>query len=303
MRTWVRMAAIAIGVILSHASGWASEVRQHSLNSAALGRELNYLVYLPDGYDNAMTGYPVLYLLHGAGGDESSYVRNGQIRETADRLIASKAIPPTLIVMPGCKDTWWVDGGAGKAETAFWSELVPIVEKMYRANRARNGRLIAGYSAGGYGAVRFALKFPDRIAAAAALSPAVYSELPPAASAAIRQPAFFGAAGTFDAAIWKRLNYTALLPGYLAQPQRVPFYLASGDNDGLGIAYETALLFKRLYDDRPALVKLRVVDGGHTWKVWRPGLAEAMTYIYRFAAPPSLPQNRPVETSAIAVAK
>ena len=83
-------------------AGQASEIRRHSLQSAALAREFNYLVYIPDGYETAMAHYPVLYLLHGAGGDENSYAASGSIKETADRLIEAKAIPPTLIVMPGC---------------------------------------------------------------------------------------------------------------------------------------------------------------------------------------------------------
>ena len=278
-------------------AGQASEIRRHSLQSAALAREFNYLVYIPDGYETAMAHYPVLYLLHGAGGDENSYAASGSIKETADRLIEAKAIPPTLIVMPGCSGCWWVDGAKEKAETAFWSELVPIIDKMYKTNREREGRLIAGHSAGGYGAVRFALKYPDKVAAAAALSPAVYSELPPPTSAARRHPAFRGADGSFDPAAWNRLNYTALLGGYFAQQNRVYFYLVAGDNDRLGITFETALLFKRLYEDRPSLIKLRVVDGGHGWEVWKPGIAEAMKYLYRFAVPPLMPPSNNLAAS------
>ena len=153
------------------AAAYAGEIRAESLPSKALGRAMPYEIYLPDGYESGRQHYPVLYLLHGAGGDERSWSERGHIREKADQLIASGAIPPAIIVMPGCPACWWVDGAKDKAETAFWSDLVPTIEMRYRTIETRGGRLIAGLSAGGYGAVRFALRYPDRIAAGAALSP------------------------------------------------------------------------------------------------------------------------------------
>src|SRR6476659_1690503 len=88
----------------------AGEIRTELLPSKTLGHDMSYAVYLPDGYESRRQHYPVLYLLHGAGGDERSWSERGHIREKADRLIASGAIPPAIIVMPGCPACWWVDG-------------------------------------------------------------------------------------------------------------------------------------------------------------------------------------------------
>ncbi len=254
--------------------------------SKVLGRDMPYVIYLPDGYQGGRQHYPVLYLLHGAGGDEKSWSDRGHIREKADRLIAAGAIPPAIIVMPGCPACWWVDGAKDKAETAFWSDLVPIIDMRYRTIDSRGGRLVAGLSAGGYGAVRFALRYPDRIAAAAALSPAVYTEPVPLLSAARVQPPFLTPDGQFNQAAWDTQNYPALLSRYFSQSFRVPLFLVAGDNDKFGIAFETALLFKRMFERQPDQVELRVVDGDHSWKVWESTIDLAMRYVFQFADKP-----------------
>jgi enterochelin esterase-like enzyme len=273
----------------------AGEIRREVVQSWHLGQDLPFLVYLPDGYATSGLYYPVLYLLHGFGDDERAWLERGSIRDKMDRLIATRAIPPALIVMPGCAHCWWADGGKDLAESAFWGELVPAVASRYRTLESREGRVVAGLSAGGYGAVRFALKFPDRIAAAAAFSPAIYSETPPAASAArIRSP-FIGADGKFNQRAWLEQNYPRLIDRYFEQGKRVPFYLVSGDHDKLGIAFETALLFKRLFDEQPEKAELRVVDGDHSWAVWASTVDDAITYLFRFTAKPA-PGNRQAQS-------
>lgn len=263
-------------------SASASELFRQSIPSAALTRDLGYLVYLPDDYAASGQRYPVLYLLHGAGSDETSWIDGAHIKQRVDALVASGKIPPTIVVVPGCSTCWWVDGAKDKAETAFWTELVPRIDATYRTIAGRDGRLVAGLSAGGFGAVRFAMKYPERIAAVAALSPAVYAELPPPESAARRQPPFLGPDGQFSKERWAAANYPRLSRAYFEQRTRVPFYLVSGDGDRLGITFETALLFKTIFEQQPKLVEFRVVDGEHDWNVWSSTLDDALRYIYRF---------------------
>lgn len=188
--------------------------------------------------------------------------------------------------MPGCRACWWVDGAKEQCETAFWSDLVPFIDMYYHTIASRGGRLIAGLSAGGFGAVRYALRYPNQVAAVAALSPAIYTGTVPDSSAARAQPPFLGPGGKFSRAAWDRQNYPALLEHYFAQPYRVPFYLVSGDRDRLGIASETALLFKRLSEHQPGQTELHLVDGDHTWKVWQATIGDAMQYMFQFASKP-----------------
>jgi enterochelin esterase-like enzyme len=275
--------ALVVMCISAHAE---SLMAVDSQPSAALGRHFPFTVYLPDGYDHGDLRYPVLYLLHGAGGDETAWAKEGGIRETADRLIRDGEMPPAIIVMPGCWACWWIDGPTDKAETAFWSDLVPAVQRRYRTIETRGGRLVAGLSAGGYGAVRFALRYPDRISAVAALSPAVYADTPPAISSARSQPPFLKPDGSFDDAAWKAKNYPSLIDKYFGQKDKVAFYLVSGDNDRFGIAFETVALFKRLYGVQPELSELRIVDGDHSWAIWSKSIDGAMRYLFAHADRP-----------------
>ena len=130
------------------------------------------------------------------------------------------------------------------------------------------------------------MKYPDRIAAIAAFSPAVYALTPPTASSARTRPPFLGPDGQFNQAIWTAQNYPRLAETYFGQQFRVPFYLVSGDGDRFGIAFETALLFKTMFDRQPDIAELRIVDGDHSWAVWANALDDALKYLYRFAARP-----------------
>ena len=293
MRLRVAGCVVALLTLLATHGVFASEIRRETFASRSMGRDFSFLVYVPDGYNDTDKSYPVLYLLHGYGDNENAWVEKGQVQSKADRLIATGAIPPALIVMPGCPRCWWVDGPREKPETAFWSELVPRVASRYRTIESRDGRVIAGLSAGGYGTVRFAMKYPDRFAAAAAFSPAVYADTPPPASAARIYSPFVDTDGQFNQAAWTEANYPSLIDGYFASGRRVPMYLVSGDNDRFGIAFETALLFKRVFEKQPDFAELRVVDGGHSWAVWASAVDDAITYLFRFTAKPLIAARTP----------
>ena len=255
--------------------------------SPALGENLNFVVYVPDGYETSRARYPVLYLLHGAGGDTAEWSNAINIQAVADKMIAAGEIPPALIVMPECRECWWVDSPRANIETAFWADFVPGIARRFRTIEAREGRAIAGYSAGGFGAVRFALKYPDKFAAVAAFSPAVYADVPPAQSMARAQLPFKLASGGFNVAMWKARNYPALMDGYTRQANRVPMFLVSGDHDKLGIAFETALLFKTMFELQGDIVEFRVVDGGHSTEIAAKALPDALKYVARFLKKPS----------------
>ena len=242
----------------------AGTITHYTFDSDLLGREYGYNVYLPDGYNTGNLAYPVLYLLHGSGGNENDWPVNGKVQSTVDHLIEEGAIPPTIIVMPGSK-SWWVDGYNEDAETAFFSDLVPHIETTFSTISDRSGRLVAGLSA---------------------LSPASYVPYPPPMSSANRHPAFLDSDGKFDKELWGRLNYTQHIESYKAQNIVVPLYINSGDHDSLDIAFHAAVFFQSLREHQPDLVEFRVVDGGHDWVVWSKTLSEALAYIFRFSSRP-----------------
>jgi enterochelin esterase-like enzyme len=149
----------------------------------------------------------VLYLLHGAGGNENEWLHLGGVRETMDALIARKADPADgrgdARPHPGL-----VDGRcAREGRDRLLKEVLPHAEGHYRIDAVRANRLVAGLSAGGHGALNLALKHPQLFAAAAILSPAIYDPCHPAHSAATRNHPF-QKDGRFDPALWQSLLYT-----------------------------------------------------------------------------------------------
>ncbi len=280
-----RRTAAALGIGLTLAGGvQAGEVLSDSARSSALGRDVKFTVYLPDGYKDGAGPYPVVYLLHGAGGDENEWRTKGGAVETLDALIKRGLMRPSVVVMPTAGPaSWWANGVAEKGEAAIIDDLLPYVESRYKVARDRKGRAIGGLSMGGYGALNLALRHPARFCAAAVISPAIYDPLPPETSAARRTPQFVRN-GQFDPDTWKSLNYPAHLAAYTAQPLRVPMWIVSGDHDFLGIAPMSANLFWRIHQIQPKQAELRVIDGDHEWMVFRDALPDALQYVDRTCA-------------------
>jgi len=278
--TWLRRLGGALALCLGTAA-FGGELLSDSVKSAALGTDLPFTIYLPDGYKDGAAKLPVVYLLHGAGGNELEWARKGGAVETLDGLIKRGLIRPMIAIMPTAgPDSWWTDGASAKAETAIMTELMPYVEGKFRVMPERNGRAIAGLSMGGYGALNLSLRYPAKFCAAGIISPAIYDPLPPETSAS-RKAAQFMRNGQFDADTWKALNYPAHLDKYSQSPQKVPMWIVSGDHDFLGIAVMSANLYWRVLKLQPKLAELRVIDGDHEWMTFRDALPDALQYIDR----------------------
>jgi diacylglycerol O-acyltransferase / trehalose O-mycolyltransferase len=149
-------------------------LEEWTLRTPALADPTRVRVLLPAGYRGDTTRrYPVLYLLHGADSDETSWTRFGD----AERLTARA---PLIVVMPdGGEQGWYTDWYAGdrtvqpRWETYHVGELVPWVDATYRTVAAKRGRAIAGLSMGGYGALSYAARHPGTFVAAASFSGAL----------------------------------------------------------------------------------------------------------------------------------
>lgn len=276
---------------------------QVSFASKVLGGNLDYLVYLPAGYETARLRYPAIYLLHGRGDNLASWAR---IKASLDELIAQGKIPPTIAILPDApsskRGNYFVDSeytGAdmpgAQVETAFVRELIPQVDAAYRTITDRAGRAIGGYSMGGYGALRYALVYPEMFSAAMVLSPAVYVPLPPADSSTREFGAFGRGETLFVDEIYQAKNYPALLNGFAAKNLQLRLFIAVGDDEYKNpkpeearhdIDFEAHLLFNRVTRVPNIAAELRVLDGGHSWDVWKPAFREGALYIFRYMRPP-----------------
>jgi enterochelin esterase-like enzyme len=166
-----RIASACVAVLLGAAalSGLAfervgpSREQDTDLQSSAIGGRLHYVAYLPSGYDQGATRYPVVYLLHGLPSTGTAYRGVGFVEHALD-MTGSRAI---LIAPQGSTDRdtdpEYLDRGPGNRwETAITSELVHAVDARFRTIRSRKGRALVGVSAGGYGAMHLALKHLDQ---------------------------------------------------------------------------------------------------------------------------------------------
>lgn len=150
-------------VAVSHdAAGSAIDDARYA--SSALHGHGSFLVYLPPGYGSSARHYEVLYLLHGNGQRDSSFLDIG-LQGMLDRLIARRAVPPLIAVMiqgGGGANNW--RKVRGRDYETYVLEVQEMVDRMLPTVAGRSGRAIAGYSMGGYGAMNVALTHPARFA-------------------------------------------------------------------------------------------------------------------------------------------
>lgn len=142
--------------------------------SFVLNQNINYSVYLPPSYNTSDIKYPVLYLLHGIGGNHLDWVKNG-MATTMNQLITNETIKEIIVVMPDGRDAFYCNNYNGKNfryEDFFIDEFMPEIESRYRIKSDRQARAIAGLSMGGYGTTFNAFKHPDLFCAAYAMSAA-----------------------------------------------------------------------------------------------------------------------------------
>lgn len=127
-------------------------------------------VYLPPGYATSGLRYPVVYLLHGGGGDQGDWVSQGSLQETLDASAA--AGHPVIAVTPDGRSGQWFDyrDSSFQLETYVLRYLIPYVDRHLNTIADRRGRAITGLSNGGYGALHFAAKAPDQFIAAGSMS-------------------------------------------------------------------------------------------------------------------------------------
>lgn len=136
-------------------------VSHHVYRSKALGKDVGYTIYLPPSYHRSPgRRYPVVYNLHGAGGSEMRTFEEARLLEAQ---IQSGRIPEMILAMPnGGKNTFYKDSRDGKwpAETMTIREFVPLIDEQYRTIPTRAGRAVEGFSMGGRGSTRLAMKYP-----------------------------------------------------------------------------------------------------------------------------------------------
>lgn len=149
----------------------APRVEFLTLESKAAKTKVSFHLYTPEAHDTEKERrFPVLYWLHGSGGGLGGIA---PVSAWFDAAIREGRIPPMFVVFPnGLASSMWCDSkdGAVPMETLLIKELIPHVDAAYRTIASREGRIIEGFSMGGYGAARLGLKYPQLFGAISILA-------------------------------------------------------------------------------------------------------------------------------------
>ncbi len=240
--------------------------------SPTLSEAIAYRAVLPAGGGE---GLPWVLLLHGRTDDAHGWTPVLPALEAA-------GLPPFLGVLVDApwseRSSWYTDSAhrhGRPVETALVRDLVAHVEDAWPVLRERDGRVAAGYSMGGAGALRLALAHPEVFGGLVALSPAVYDPFPHADSNARR----FGAFGRGDAP-FDEDAYAAWLPSRLP-PSGLPLraFVAAGTDESLAA---DALVVGADLAGRPGVtLTQRSYAGGHGWETWEPALVDGLRAVLR----------------------
>lgn len=222
------------------------------------GKSRRMAVYTPAGYEDGRGRYPVLYLLHGMGGDEEAWIATGRVVEIMDNLIAKGAAEPMIVVMTnGCtkhssapgfshEGLWqpYMSGSMDGSFEASFPAIVKWVDKHYRTVARKSSRAIAGLSMGGFHSMQIAKEYP----------------------------AMFDYVGLFSAAIFRGDdgvamydNLEAKLERQFAHPPKL-YWIAIGSEDFL---LEESVRYRELLDSCNYQYAYFESGDGHIWRNWR----------------------------------
>ena len=252
-----------------------------SMKSEILNMDRKYAIYLPPGYETSERSYPVLYLLHGSGDDQTGWVQFGEILHIANKEIKAGNATAMIVVMPdaqtGQKGYTNAPGGDWNYEDFFFDELMPHVEKKFRIKSEKRYRAVAGLSMGGGGTFYYALHRPDLFSSACPLS----ASTGPLNKEDVKK--YMNRRDMTDATETEKnewiKNYSVLelvknMPEN--QKKQVNWFIDCGDDDFL---YEGNSLVHIEMRKNEIPHEFRIRQGGHNWTYWRESLTVVLSFI------------------------
>lgn len=224
--------------------------------SNTLGADRRLTVYTPAGYEKGKDKYPVLYLLHGSGGDEDAWADLGRTVQILDNLIAEGKAKPMIVVMPN--GVYYNNAAPGYAVNMFqptmrnsrsdstveieqsFPDIISFIESTYRVAKGPKNRAIAGLSMGGRQSCSVSRSHPGTFGYIGMFSGVVLAETPEAEAALARQMA----------------------------PKVAPslYWIGVGSADGVKV---NSLKLKEYCEKKGYPVEYYESDGGHVWRNWR----------------------------------
>ncbi len=269
-------------LIVSSMTSWAqwpgmAKVEYKTMPSKILGEDREYAVYLPKNYDtNKDKSYPVLYLLHGGGGNHTDWAKQGNLMAVANQVIDANDAVEMIIVCPEAGKTFmnYFNNPDWMYEDYFFQELIPYIEANYRAKTDKANRAIAGLSMGGQGTVVYAAHHPEMFCAAYAMSSYLY-----------RHDNLFWI--DFNDPVQKKVhqlvednNCVKMVAegeeAFLNNLKTLSWFIDCGDDD---FTLKANMEFVMAMQEKQVPLQWRVRDGGHTWEYWHSALYMALPFV------------------------
>jgi len=242
-------------------------------DSPSLGMKRRITIYTPAGYESSKQKYPVLYLLHGMGGDEEAWINLGRTSQILDNLIAQGKAKPMIVVMPNGNVVQEAAPGEstlgfqkptmqlpntmdGKYEETF-KDIISFVESNYNVITEKPGRAIAGLSMGGYHSLHISRFYPNMFDYVGLFSAAIMSD--PKVTSKVYD--------NIDATLQQQLKNGFKL-----------YWIGIGKTDFL---YKNNVEFRSKLDAMKFPYVYRESEGGHTWTNWRTYLSELAPQLFR----------------------
>jgi|SRR6218665_690339 len=230
-------------------------------------------VYTPPGYETNKDNYPVLYLLHGAGGDEEAWMELGRTAQILDNLIAQGKAKPMLVVMPNGNAGQSAAPGessegfvkpvflrpemfSGQTEMAF-SDILKFIESNYRVKKDKASRAIAGLSMGGMHTLVISANYPNTFDYIGVFSSAILQ--PKESTAACYQ------------------DFETKLKAQKTNGYKL-YWIGIGKEDFL---FEKSNQFRSILDGMSFKYTYKETAGGHTWSNWRDYLSEFAPLLFK----------------------
>ncbi|MBR5905696.1 MAG: esterase family protein [Bacteroidales bacterium] len=260
----VRYAHVAESSEIEGLQGYRGTIRAVRYKSSEKAiSERRMVVYLPESYSKEPERrYPVMYLLHGARGNEVTWIERGEVLLTLDSLRLAGSAEEFILVLPNVNNYfseadykgghavnavrafWIVDG---ETETHFMQDAVATVDSLFRTIPEKSGRAVAGMSTGGLQAIYLSANYPDSFGYVGLFSPYAYDTV-----FGLRHPEFYGGLGR------KMKRQFAEAPEY--------YGIMIGDTD---FFYPHMILWDRSLNRKGYKHQFVVTPGGHEWYNWR----------------------------------
>ena len=243
--------------------------------SPTLGQDRRMNIYTPPGYEKENLEYPVLYLLHGGGGDEEVWLSRGRVNYILDNLIAAQEVQPMIVVMPNGYPNYV---GAplhrpysteqtpgitpmisGRFEASFINDIVPYIEKNYRVKTNPDYRAIAGFSMGGYHTQMITNRNPGTFKYIGVMSMGLFKGLP-----------------NVEVTYSKAQHLSQLEALKNTHPKL--YWIGMGTEDFL---YKHIAPLLQLYDEVGLDYQYRENAGNHNWNSWRLYLTEFLPLLFK----------------------